>query len=88
MNIKEELTCKYCNEIYSNPIMLSCCGENICKQHIDELILLSSPNTNKFTCPLCNEENANQNFCVNKLIERLLEKELHKLQIDTKYKET
>ena len=88
MNIKEELTCKYCNEIYNNPIILNCCGENICKQHIDELISLSSPNTNKFTCPLCNEEISNQTFCVNKLIERLLEKELHKLKIDTKYKDT
>jgi hypothetical protein len=37
MNIKEELTCKYCNEVYKNPITLNCCGENICKQHVEEL---------------------------------------------------
>ena len=86
MNIKEELTCKYCHEIYKNPIILNCCGENICRQHIDELISVSL--SNKLTCPICNAEISNQTFCVNKLIERLLEKELHKLKIDTKYKDT
>ena len=84
MNIKEELTCKYCNEIYINPIILSCCGENICKQHIDELI--SNSSSNKFICPFDNQENANENLSINKLIQRLVEKELHKLEIDTEYK--
>ena len=41
MNIKEDLTCKYCREIYKNPITLICCGDNICKQHIEELISIS-----------------------------------------------
>jgi hypothetical protein len=84
MNIKEELTCKYCNEIYVNPIILNCCGENICQRHIDELI--SNSSSNKFICPFDNQENANENLSVNKLIQRLVEKELHKLEIDTEYK--
>ena len=60
MNAKEKLTCKFCSKIYKDPIMLICCGESICKHHIEDLI--SSGSSNKFPCPLCNEENTNQNF--------------------------
>lgn len=87
MNIKDELTCKYCYEIYKNPIALNCCGENICKQDIDELVL-SNNSPNKFTCPLCDQETTNQSFTVNKFMQKMVENEFHKFQIDSKYKET
>jgi hypothetical protein len=74
MNIKEKLTCVYCNEISKNPITLNCCGDSICKHHIEELVANSS--SNKFMCPLCNEENAAQHLKVNKLVQSLLEKKL------------
>ena len=83
MNIQEELTCKCCNKIYQNPILLTCCGENICKHHIDDLI--SNKSTSKFACPLCMQENSNQNFHVNKIFVKLLNKELHKFELDPKY---
>ena len=83
MNAKEHLTCSYCNEIYKQPIALLC-GDTICKQHIDELITNNS--TNKFTCPLCNKESLNQNFVVNKLIQNLIESNLHKFEVDSKFK--
>jgi hypothetical protein len=37
-------------------------------------------------CPLCNKENLNQKFCVNKLIEDLLENDLSNLEVDSKFK--
>ena len=83
MNAKENLTCKYCNQIYKDPIALPC-GDIICKQHIDELI--SSNSSNKFMCPLCNKENLNQNFEVNKLIQNLIESNLHNFEVDPKFK--
>jgi len=83
MNIKEELTCKYCYDIYNSPITLTCCGDNICKHHIEELISNNSSNT--FSCPLCNNENTNQNFNVNKLIVNLINKELHKYKLNSKH---
>ena len=86
MNIKEELTCNYCNEVYTNPLTLNCCGENICKQHVEELTLNNTSKT--FTCPLCNEENENQKLNVNKCIQKMLENQLHNFQVDSKYKET
>ena len=84
MNIKEKLTCSYCGEIFSHPVTLNCCGENICKQHIDELVRESS--SNKFMCPFCSQENANQNFHCVKLIQNLIDMELHKFKMDPKYK--
>ena len=81
MNIKEELTCQCCNEIYYHPITLTC-GDNICKHHVEELISKSS--SNKFKCPLCNEENAIQSFKINKLIERLIKRDLHEFKINPK----
>ena len=86
MDINEQLTCKYCKEIYKEPLSLICCGENICKCHIEEL--LSIDETNKFFCPFCDVENANSNLCVNKFIQNMLENELHKFQINSNYKET
>ena len=86
MNFREELTCKYCNEIYTNPITLNCCGETICQQHIDEVF--SNKSANKPKCPLCDEEIKNQSFSVNKLVQKMVSTELHKFEIDTKYKQT
>ena len=84
MNLKEKLTCKYCNEIFNEPVSLNCCGENICKRHIDELFSIDESNT--FLCPFCDLENAHQNSCTNKLIQSLIENQLHKLELDSKYK--
>ena len=84
MNIKENLTCRYCADIFYHPITLICCGENICKHHIDELMRESS--SNKFNCPFCSQENANQNFHCVKLIQNLIDMELHKFKLDPKYK--
>ena len=82
MNIKEELTCQHCYEIYNNPVTLAC-GNNICKHHIEELISKSA--SNKFTCPFCNEENSNQDFKVNTLIEKLIKRELQGFNLNPKY---
>jgi len=86
MNIKEDLTCKYCIDIYQNPVTLTCCGDNICKQHVEEF--LSNNQTNKFSCPLCNEENSNQSLKVNKFMQKMVKTELHKFKINFKHKET
>ena len=80
MNIKQELTCKYCNKIYTDPITLICCGDNICKSHVEEF--LASNSLNKFTCPICTEENCNQNFKIDKLIEALIKRELHEFKLN------
>ena len=86
MNIREELTCKYCNQIYKNPITLTC-GDNVCKHHIEELVI-SNNSSNKFPCPLCNKQNLNLTFEVNKLIEKLIKKELHEFKLNPKYEKT
>lgn len=85
MNFKEDLTCKYCNDIYKQPITFAC-GDSVCKHHIEELSLNNS--ANKFMCPICNEENSTSNFKVNKFMQKMVENEFHKFQIDSKYKDT
>ena len=84
MNIKEELACKYCNQIFNNPVTLPC-GDTICKHHIEELI--SNNTSNKFACPLCNEEILNQNLSVNKILEMLIKRELQGFKLNRKYEE-
>ena len=86
MNFKEDLTCKYCNEIYKDPITFAC-GDSICKHHVEELSRLNN-SANKFMCPICNEESSNSNFKVNKFMQKMVENEFHKFQIDSKYKDT
>ena len=81
MNIEKDISCKSCNQTYRDPIYLYCCGENICKTHIDELA-----STNLIVCPLCNSEVQKQCLNINKFLKNLIEKrEIHKLKIDPKY---
>ena len=82
MNMKENLTCKYCNKVYNEPITLPC-GDSLCKQHINELLSIDDSNT--FLCPFCNKQNLNQNFTVSKTIQYLLDMEAHNFTIDPKY---
>lgn len=84
MNIKEELTCKFCNEIYKAPITLTC-GDSVCKHHLEELFPTNS--SKFFCCPICNEENSNQDFKINKILEQLIKKELHQFKINPIYEE-
>ena len=86
LNIKKKLECQHCYQVYKDPIFLLCCGNNICKQHIEEFISKSS--SNKFSCPLCNQENSNQTFKVNTLIQELIENELHEFKLNPKYEKT
>lgn len=83
MNLKEKYTCKYCNQIFKNPITLNCCGDHICKQHILEL--RSSSSSNVFWCPLCNQQNTNQSLKPNEIIQSMLDIEAYKFEIDPKY---
>jgi chromosome segregation ATPase len=84
MNAREKLSCKYCNQIYKAPITLTCCGGNICKQHIDEFIATNS--SNNFLCPLCHNQNSNQNLNINQLIQDLVENGLPDFEVDSKFK--
>jgi hypothetical protein len=84
--MKEEYTCKICEQIFTNPITLYCCGENICMKHIEKIMARNS--SNQFTCLLCKEENYHQKLNVNKFMEKLIAKGLHKYEIDSKYHET
>ena len=81
--MNREFTCKICDEIYTNPITLNCCAENICKKHVEQIMSRGT-----FTCLLCKEENYNQNLKVNKFVEKLIAQDLHKYEIESKYQET
>ena len=54
--IGEELTCKQCRQIYDEPVTLNCCGESVCKKHIEQLLSTSSVDK-KFACLICNADN-------------------------------
>ena len=83
MNIKEKLTCKCCNEIYNNPVTLAC-GDTVCRHHVE--LISSNSLSRTFLCPLCDRENFIQTLDVNKVIQSLLEIELHEYQINPVYK--
>ena len=81
MNIITTLTCKYCNKIFKDPVGLNCCGENICKNDIDEL---KSNGNNK--CPFGDHEIPSQTFKINKTLQIIIEQmELPKVTINPEY---
>ena len=88
MNIKEELTCKHCNEILNEPITLNCCGGNICKEHLSELLSTESSKKSKkvkTSCPICSSNIDKQGLEVNKVIQKLVKYNLHEFKIYPKY---
>ena len=83
MNIKEDFRCKYCYETFEDPVSLFCCGENVCKKHIDELLL----QTENISCMFCDKALPKQEFHINKVLKNLIDRELHNLTIDQKYED-
>jgi DNA repair exonuclease SbcCD ATPase subunit len=83
MNLEEDIKCAICKEILLDPVSLNCCGENVCKKHIDEI--LSKQPKNDMLCPICNSDIQNQKFHINKAMKSLIERELHKIKIDPEH---
>ena len=88
MNLIEDLTCKHCKDIFIDPVTLNCCGENVCKKHIDET--LSKPSSTTLACPNCCSELEIkvQKFPINTSLKNLVERELHKIAFDPKCEKT
>ena len=85
MSAKEVLTCGICKEIYKSPVILLCCSETVCKNHVDEMI---NKSLNVFLCCLCSNEQqiTKEIFLVDKKSQTLIDKGLHKMEIDDVYK--
>ena len=83
MNIKDDFKCKHCNETFNDPISLNCCGENVCKKHIDELLL----KTENISCMFCDKALPKQEFHINKVLKNLIDRELNYLTIDKKFED-
>jgi hypothetical protein len=83
MNIKDDFTCKHCKETFNDPVSLICCGENVCKKHIDDLLL----QTTNVLCMFCDKPLPKQEFHINKVLKNLIDRELHNLTIDRKYQD-
>ena len=81
MNFEEELTCKSCNQVYTDPVSLNC-GHNICKKHLDDLF---SNSDNKPSCPCCNANILYSSFQVNQALKKIIETELHKVKPEPGY---
>ena len=81
MNIQEELTCKFCNQIYTDPVSLNC-GHNICKKHLDDLFANSN---SKPSCPSCNSDILYSTFKVNEALKKIIEIQLHKVKPEPGY---
>ena len=82
MDLLNDFICKYCREFYFEPVFLTCCGENICKTHIKELL-----KKKESECPMCRSYLKNQNFTINKVLNNLMAQEIYKLKIDPAYQD-
>ena len=81
--IDETILCKYCNNIFEKPVFLTCCSESLCEKHIEEIS--DQHETKTFFCFNCNTQNFSNYFPPNKLIKKLLECQLDKLNFGEEY---
>ena len=86
MNVVNDVTkCPYCKNVYDVPVVLICCSECICQNHIDEI--RNKDPENKFICPFCDENNEINKFPINKKIDTLLKSNFDKLNLEKEYHE-
>ena len=73
-DIRSELTCPLCFELYDDPRFLSCCGETVCNTCIDYKLTLDE--SQQIDCSLCKQkyERPRKGFLINKKIAKLLSK--------------
>ena len=82
MNLIDNLTCKHCDKIYTEPTFLTCCGNNICKEDI----LLFKSSFGIFRCPICDTSTTNPKFQINQTLQVLIdEAELHKFKLEPSF---
>ncbi len=82
--ILEILKCKYCLKMFkSTPIILNCCSETICDDHISEF--RSSDKKEAFKCLLCNSTIEQECFPTNKIAEKFINMNLQNLEFGENY---
>ena len=81
--IDEAVLCKYCNNIFEKPVFLTCCSESLCEKHIEEIS--DKHQTKTFFCFNCDTQNFSNYFPPNKLIKKLIECQLDKLNFGKEY---
>ena len=85
--ILEILTCKYCMKMFkSTPIVLNCCSETICEDHIAEFRSINS--NGSYTCLLCNNHTNQVSFPTNKIAEKFINMKLQQLEFGENYNRT
>jgi hypothetical protein len=78
--VDEIIKCGLCDDVYDEPILLTCCSESICRKHIDR-------DAKKYICCFCDQEHdlSKNKFPINKTIEKLLKAEFDKLEFGNEY---
>lgn len=80
MALFEDLTCNYCKKIYQDPVILVCCGEDICKKDAEQILKSDG------ICPNVDCQEKITTFTSNKKLKKLIEKYgLSKVPINEEY---
>ena len=83
MDLDKDLTCTICHKTFENPVLLTCCEENVCKEHIDAL-----ESSKIQRCPLCSESLPKQQLPINKVLKNLIDdRKIQNFSIDSEYKD-
>ncbi len=86
--IHETLKCKYCLKTFSSrPIILTCCFQTICFDHITELKSDETKETS-FKCKLCDKEIVENIFPTNTIAEEFMKLKLNELDFGKDYTES
>ncbi len=80
--IKNLFDCDLCHKVLVDPISIPC-GNNVCKSHLDKLLINVSKDKTFFTCELCKEEHSipKNGFLVNKRMQSGLEIQFNTLKL-------
>ena len=84
--IKAALKCKVCLEIFSSrPIILTCCFQTICFDHIAEFKIDAPKDESLVKCKLCNKEILEKEFPTNTIAEEFLRLKISELHFGKGY---
>eukprot|EP01116_Phalansterium_solitarium_P013446 TRINITY_DN3080_c1_g1_i2.p1 TRINITY_DN3080_c1_g1~~TRINITY_DN3080_c1_g1_i2.p1 ORF type:complete len:532 (-),score=145.61 TRINITY_DN3080_c1_g1_i2:478-1923(-) len=64
-----DLVCPKCKKLFSNPMLLPCCGESLCRPCVD----LTISDSRDSRCPLCTQHVASRRLCANFALSRAVD---------------
>ena len=86
--VRSFFDCDQCHQLLANPVTIPC-GNNICKNHLEDFLTGQSKNESTFKCQVCDGEHSvpKEGFLINKRMQSGIDMQWNSLKLSPVYEE-